>query len=151
MFLITTNLDSAAAISDSGVDSSLGTTTAISAAAIPPSSAAMLSWESERELVADPTGLGHLSTAWSSGSSSILVMEGEPPRLPDGDGVDDEDEERQPPFEEDLRMRRIILRHYGVMRCSYCILLVESRRPCNIVSHFYPQIQHDMGPFLHMS
>ena len=98
-----TNLDSAAAISDSGVDSSLGTTTAISAA----SSAAMLSWERERECVAEPTGLGHLRTAWSSGSSSILVMEGEPPRLPDGDGVDDEDEER-PPFEGDLRIKRIV-------------------------------------------
>ena len=99
-----TYLDSAAAISDSGVDSSLGTTTAISA--IPPSSAAMLSWERERECVAEPTGLGHLRTAWSSGSSSILVMEGEPPRLADGDGVDDEDDER-PPFEGELRMKRI--------------------------------------------
>ena len=108
-----TNLDSAAAISDSGVDSSLGTMTAISAA----SSAAMLSWERERECVAEPTGLGHLRTAWSSGSSSILVMEGEPPRLPDGDGVDDEDGER-PPFEEDLRMKRI-MRDYGVMSDSY--------------------------------
>ena len=102
--VIATNLDSAAAISDSGVDSSLGTTTAISA--IPPSSAAMLSWERERECVAEPTGLGHLRTAWSSGSSSILVMEGEPPRLADGDGVDDEDDER-PPFEGELRMKRI--------------------------------------------
>ena len=126
LLLIATNLDSAAAISDSGVDSSLGTTTAISA--IPPSSA-MLSWERERECVADPTGLGHLRTAWSSGSSSILVMEGEPPRLADGDGVDDEDEG-------DLRITRIF-GDYGVMRGSYTPL--ESRR-------LYPEMQCEMGP-----
>ena len=38
----------------------------------------------------EDAGLGHLSTASSSGNSSIFVMEGELPRLAEGDGVDDD-------------------------------------------------------------
>ena len=85
LLLVDRYLDSAAAISDSGVDSSLGTTISVG------SSAAMLSRDIERDCVAE-TGLGHLSTAWSSGNSSIFVMEGELPRLAEGDGVDDDDD-----------------------------------------------------------
>ena len=71
----------------------------ISAAA---ATSSMLSCDSERDCVAEEgeAGLGHLSTAWSSGNSSILVMEGELPRLAVGDGVDDDDEIA--PSEDDL-------------------------------------------------
>ena len=68
--------------------------------------------------MAEPAGLGHLRTAWSSGSSSILVMEGEPPRLAEGDGVDDDGDDR-PPFEEDLRITRILGDYDGVMPGSH--------------------------------
>ena len=52
-------------------------------------SSLMLSWDVERDCVAE-RGLGHLSTAWSSGNSSIFVMDGELPRLAEGDGDDDD-------------------------------------------------------------